>query len=138
MQKVIEIITNAFQENLEAVFLLIVTTGILTLINIVLGTILGTREVGFSGGKFLHGFVKGLIVSLCIFAFCYTLNLLSLTLGLVDINISIEVITVLEVVMVMAVWDIDLAKEIFEKVKSLKTLKYFSYEDVNDYDVDRG
>lgn len=138
MQVIINAISNAFQENLEAVFLLIIVTASMCLINIVLGTILGTSEVGFNLNKFLHGFLKGLIVSVCIFVFCYTLNLLSLTLGLIDINISVEVITVLEVVMVMVVWDLDLSKEIFEKMKSLKELKYISYEDVNDYDTNRG
>lgn len=140
MKVIIETIQNAFSENLEAVVLLIVVTGILYLINIILGTILGTFDIGFNLKKFLFGFLKGLIASLCIFVFCYALNLLALTLKLVDIVISVDVLTVLEVITVLAVWDIDLSKEIFEKIKSLKELKYVKYEDVsklvNDYSTD--
>ena len=138
MEKIIEIITKAMSENLEAVVLLIVVTGILYLLNILFGTILGTNEVGFNAKKFLFGFLKGLYACLGIFAFCYALNLFSLTLALIDINISVEVITVLEVVSVMVTWDIDLTKEIYEKIKQLKELKYVAYEDitVNDYSVD--
>lgn len=130
MKVIIETIQNAFSENLEAVVLLIVATGILYLINILLGTILGTFDVGFNFKKFLFGFLKGLVASICIFVFCYALNLLTLTLKLVDIVISVDVLTVLEVITVLAVWCIDLAKEIFEKIKSLKELKYIKYEDI--------
>ena len=135
MNIIIETIKQAFGENLEAVFLLIVCTAILYLINIVLGTILGANNIGFKVKKFAFGFLKGLIVSISIFAFCFVLNLLSLTLALVDIKISVSVITVLEVVGVLAIWDLDMCQEIFEKIKSLKELKYLTYEDVNDYSV---
>lgn len=135
MNIVVETIKQAFGENLEAVFLLILCTAILYLINIVLGTILGANNIGFKVKKFAFGFLKGLIVSISIFAFCFVLNLLSLTLALVDIKISASVLTVLEVVGVLAIWDLDMCQEIFEKIKSLKELKYLSYEDINDYSV---
>ena len=130
MKTIIDTITKAFSSNLEAVVLLIVCTAILYLINILFGTILGTINIGFDLKKFLFGFVKGALASLCIFAFCYSLNLLSLTLALVDIIISVDVLTVLEVITVLAVWDIDLSKEIFDKIKSLKELKYVTYDAV--------
>jgi len=135
MKVIIDTIQNAFSENLEAVVLLIVVTALLYLINIILGTILGTFNIGFNLKKFLFGFLKGTVASLCIFAFCYSLNLLALTLKLVDIVVSVSVLTVIEVITVLATWDIDLSTEIFEKVKSLKELKYLKYGDVtvNDY-----
>ena len=141
MKLIIETIQKAFSENLDAVVLLIIVTAMLYLINIVLGTILGTHQVGFNLKKFLFGFLKGIIASLCIFAFCYALNLLSLTLKLVDIVVSVDVLTIVETIAVLSTWAIDLSKEIFEKVKSLKELKYIKYEDVsvNDYQTnDRG
>ena len=141
MKLIIETIQKAFSENLDAVVLLIIVTAMLYLINIVLGTILGTHQVGFNLKKFLFGFLKGTIASLCIFAFCYALNLLALTLKLVDIVVSVDVLTIVEVIAVLSTWAIDLSKEIFEKVKSLKELKYIKYEDVsvNDYQTnDRG
>lgn len=141
MKLIIETIQKAFSENLDAVVLLIIVTAMLYLINIVLGTILGTHQVGFNLKKFLFGFLKGIIASLCIFVFCYALNLLALTLKLVDIVVSVDVLTIVEVIVVLSTWAIDLSKEIFEKVKSLKELKYIKYEDVsvNDYQTnDRG
>ena len=129
MKTIIETIDKAFSENLEAVVLLIICTALLYLVNIALGTILGTREVGFNLKKFLFGFLKGIIAAALIFVFCYSLNLLSLTLALVDITVSVDVITVLEVVGVLAIWDIDMAKEVIEKIKSLKELKYVTYDD---------
>ena len=141
MKLIIETIQKAFSENLDAVVLLIIVTAMLYLINIVLGTILGTHQVGFNFKKFLFGFLKGTIASLCIFVFCYALNLLALTLKLVDIVVSVDVLTIVEVIVVLSTWAIDLSKEIFEKVKSLKELKYIKYEDVsvNDYQTnDRG
>lgn len=141
MKLIIETIQKAFSENLDAVVLLIIVTAMLYLINIVLGTILGTHQVGFNLKKFLFGFLKGTIASLCIFAFCYALNLLALTLKLVDIVVSVDVLTIVEVIVVLSTWAIDLSNEIFEKVKSLKELKYIKYEDVsvNDYQTnDRG
>ena len=140
MKVIIDTIRNAFSENLEAVVLLIIVTALFYLFNIILGTILGSFEVGFNLKKFLFGFLKGIIASLCIFGFCYGLNLLALTLKLIDIVVNTVVITVLEVVMVLYTWAIDLAKEIFDKIKSLKELKYVSYDDiseiVNDYTTD--
>lgn len=130
MKTIIEMITKAFSENLEAVVLLIFVTAMLYLINIILGTILGSFNIGFNMKKFLLGFAKGVIASLCIFAFCYALNLLSLTLAIVDIVISVSVLTVIEVITVLSVWAIDLSQEIFEKIKSLKELKYITYNDV--------
>lgn len=130
MQVIIKTINDAFQENLEAVVLLIIVTAMFYFLNIVFGTILGTSDIGFDFKKFMFGVLKGLVASLGIFAFCYSLNLFALTLALININISVEVITVLEVIGVMVVWDIDLAKEIYEKLKALKELKYIKYEDI--------
>ena len=138
MKTIIETITKAFNSNLEAVVLLIFVTAMLYLINIVLGTILGAFNIGFNFNKFVLGFVKGFIASLCIFVFCYSLNLLSLTLSLVEITISTSVLTVLEVISVLSIWDLDLSADIYEKIKNLKQLKYLSYDDVsiNDNKVD--
>lgn len=130
MATIIRTIEEAVQENLEAICLLIIVTAILYIANIIFGTVLGTKKDGFDFNKFLYGFWKGVLAAVGIFVFCYSLNLFALTLKLINISISVEVITVLEVIGVMATWDIDLAKEVFEKIKSLKELKYISYDDI--------
>lgn len=130
MNVIVQTICNAINNNLDAIVLLIIVTGILYLANIIFGTVLGTREEGFNLDKFLYGFYKCLLAGMGIFVFCFGLNLFSLTLALIDIIISVDVITILEVIGVLATWDIDLSKEVLEKIKSLKELKYVSYDDV--------
>ena len=118
-------------ENLETIVLMLIVVNTLYAINITLGTIIGTMTESFSQKKFLFGILKAIITSACIFAFCYALNLFSLTLQLTkDITISSDFITTLEVFTVLVTWAIDLAKDILEKVKAMKTLKYVAYNDV--------
>lgn len=131
MSTVIRVITDAVQENLETIILMLIVVGSLNLVNIVLGTIIGTMTEKFNAKKFLFGVFKAFIMGLSIFVFCYTLNLFSLTLQLTkDITISADFITTVEVFTILVVWALDLAKDIIEKIKGMKTLKYVSYEDV--------
>lgn len=131
MATIIKLIQEAMSENLETVVLMLIVVGSLSGINIVLGTIIGSFTEGFDAKKFFFGILKAFIIGLCIFVFCYTLNLFSLTLELTkDITISSDFITTVEVFTILIAWALDLAKDILEKVKGMKTLKYIKYEDV--------
>lgn len=131
IQNVIKIIQEAVQENLETITLMLIVVTSLYLINILFGTILGTIKEEFIPKKFFFGLFKCLAADTGIFAFCYTLNLFALTLqSTKDITISADFITTVEVFTILVVWGIDLAKDIIEKIKSMKTLKYVKYEDV--------
>lgn len=131
METIIQTIQKAMQENLETVILMLIVVGSLSGINIVLGTIIGTFTTEFDAKKFFFGILKAFIIGLCIFVFCYTLNLFALTLQLTkDITISSDFITTVEVFTILIVWALDLAKDIIEKIKSMKTLKYVKYEDI--------
>ena len=102
METIIKIIEGAIQSNLETVVLMLIVVDSLNLINIILGTIIGTCKEKFDFKKFLFGFVKALVVSACIFGLCYILNLFALTLQLTgDITISTDVITTAEVLIIM-------------------------------------
>lgn len=128
---VIKVITEAVQENLETIILMLIVVGSLSAINIVLGTIIGTVKDKFDPKKFVFGIVKAFVIGLCIFAFCYTLNLFALTLQLTkDITISTDFISTVEVFTILIVWAIDIAKDVIAKIKSMKELKYIKYEDV--------
>lgn len=128
---VINTIKMAVEENLETIILMLIVVGSMNAVNIVLGTIVGTFTEEFKPKKFFFGILKAIIMGVCIFTFCYTLNLFALTLQLTkDISISGEFITTLEVFGVLTIWAFDLSKDIYEKIKSLKTLKYVSYDDV--------
>lgn len=131
MATILKLIQEALQENLETVVLMLIVVGSLSGINIVLGTIIGSFTEGFDYKKFLFGILKAFIIGLCIFVFCYTLNLFALTLQLTkDISISSDFITTVEVFTILIAWALDLAKDILEKIKGMKTLKYIKYEDV--------
>ncbi len=128
---VIKVITEAVQENLETIILMLIVVGSLSAINIVLGTIIGTVKDRFDPKKFVFGIVKAFVIGLCIFAFCYTLNLFALTLQLTkDITISGEAISTVEVFVILVTFALDYAKDVIDKIKSLKELKYVKYEDV--------
>ena len=131
METIIQTIQEAMQENLETVILMLIVVGSLSGINIVLGTIIGTFTEKFDIKKFFFGILKAFIIGLCIFVFCYTLNLFSLTLQLTkDVTISTDFITTVEVFTILIVWAIDIAKDIVAKIKSMKELKYVKYEDI--------
>lgn len=139
MDVVIKTIKAAMQDNLETIVLMLIVVSSLYAVNILFGTIIGTYTQEFNLKKFLFGILKMILADVGIFVFCYTLNLFSLTLQLTnDITISTDFITTLEVFTVLIVWAVDTAKDIIEKIKSLKNLKYISYDDVivNDYSVD--
>lgn len=128
---IIKTITDALQENLDTIVLMLIVVGSLSAINIVMGTIIGTFTDRFDVKKFFFGILKAFVIGLCIFVFCYTLNLFALTLQLTkDVTISTDFITTVEVFTILIVWALDLAKDIIEKIKSMKTLKYVKYEDV--------
>lgn len=131
IQNVIKVIVEAVQSNLETIILMLIVVGSLSVINIVLGTIIGTVKDGFNIKKFLFGILKAIIIGICIFVFCYTLNLFALTLQLTkDIVISADFITTIEVFVILVAWAYDIGKDIIEKLKSMKTLKYIKYDDV--------
>ena len=129
--KIIQTIEKAVQENLDTIVLMLIVVGSLSAINIVLGTIIGTFTDKFDVKKFFFGILKAFVIGLCIFAFCYTLNLFALTLQLTkDITISTDFISTVEVFTILIVWAIDIAKDVIAKIKSMKELKYIKYEDV--------
>ena len=114
-------IEKAVQENLETIVLMLIVVGSLNAINIVLGTIIGTFTDKFDAKKFFFGILKAIVIGLCIFAFCYTLNLFALTLQLTkDITISTDFISTVEVFTILIVWAIDIAKDVIAKKKSMK------------------
>lgn len=132
MNVVLKTINAAVQENLETILLMLIVVGSLSTINITLGTIVGSITEKFNFKKFIFGVFKAFIIALCIFALCYTLNLFSLTLELTkDITISTDFISTVEIAVILVVWALDLAKDIVEKIKALRNLKYVTYTDVS-------
>lgn len=131
LNKVIEIIRAAVEENLETVVLMLIVVASLYITNILFGTILGTFTEEFIPKKFFFGILKGIVGCTGVLCYCYSLNLFALTLQTTkDISISNDLVNTLMVIGVLVAWAWDLATDIYNKLKSFKTLKYVSYDDV--------
>lgn len=115
----------------KTLLLLLAIVGGLEIINIVLGTILGTCTIKFDFKKFLFGILKAIVIAICIVGTCYLCELFAFTLNSIEgIEIKTEIVNAIEIVCVVVAWCVDLFKEVLEKIKSLKDLKYISYDDV--------
>lgn len=131
MEKILELLKQAYDGNLIIVASMVIVVMGLYATNIFFGTIIGTKEIGFDFKKFFYGVVKALGCGVGIFAFCYLLNLFALTMNLTDlIKINEAVTTTIEVIGVLYLWAMDLSKEVLEKIKSWRDLKYVTYDNI--------
>lgn len=131
MDLIIKTLQDAIQINLVYVVLMEIVVAGLFIFNIWLGTVLGTRKEGFDWKKFFFGIFKDINILLIIFGVCYILNLFVCVLNLIkDIEINIDIVTTLEIIAILIAWGIDLTKDIVEKIKSIKELKYIKYDDI--------
>lgn len=128
---IMKIIESAVEQNLETVVLMLIVVASLYVTNILFGTILGTFTEEFIPKKFFFGILKGMVGCTGVLCYCYSLNLFALTLQTTkDISISNDLVNTLMVIGVLVAWAWDLAIDIYNKLKSFKTLKYISYDDV--------
>lgn len=131
IEHILKVIEEAMQENLETVVLMLLVVASLYITNILFGTLLGTFTEKFIPKKFFFGILKGIVGCIGVFAYCYSLNLFALTLqSTKNITVSNDLVNTLMVIGVLVAWAWDLALDIYAKLKSFKTLKYISYDDV--------
>lgn len=139
---ILNILRSAWQVNVEYVIVLDIVIALLYIFNILLGTIIGTSQEGFSIKKFLFGVLKTVGVLIIVIGVCYTLNIFALVINLIEgLEISTSIVNALEVIGIIVAIGIDMAKEVIDKIKDFRELKYISYDDVRtiDYNVaDRG
>lgn len=122
---------QALDSNISYVILLDVVIGMLYLFNTLLGAILGTTNEGFNFKKLMFGILKAVCIMLIIVGLCYVLNVFVIVINLIEgLEISTSIVTTLELVGVLISIGVDLAKEVLEKVKAFRSLKYVSYEDI--------
>lgn len=131
-----EIIINIFNEviqdkNLPLLFVFCLCAFGFSIIEDILGTLLGTINEGFDFKKKLLGLVKRIAIGLTIMAFGFIVDYFVVALNnLPSIEIGTEIVTVLEIVAMVVTWCIDSARKIIEKLKSIKELQYTKYEDI--------
>ena len=131
MEIINKVLIGALDSNISYAVLMDIVIGFLFLANCILGGIIGARTEKFSVKKFLFGVLKALIIMFIIIGTCYVLNVFTLTLNLIEgVNIGTEMVSTLELLGILITNGIDIAKEVLEKVKAFRDLKYVSYDDI--------
>lgn len=130
MLKIINSISSVLTDKMEVVLVFLLVSGGMYIVNIILGSLNALFSKEFDWKKHIYGVAKACVACLSILFFCVLLNLFNYGLSLINIIVPDTVITVLEVIGVLVGWCYDLALDIFDKIKGLKTLKYISYDDV--------
>lgn len=121
--------------NMEAPIVFLIVAIVLRVCNIILGSIDAMFKKDFNWGKFFSGIEKMVVVAITILMVITTLNLFAYGLTLIEVVLPKDTVSAFEVVLIIVTWCIDLAKEVTEKIKSLKDLKYVKYEDVTQQDA---
>lgn len=116
--------------DLEAPIVFLIVAIVLRIINIVLGSIDAMFKKEFDWGKFMSGIEKMVIVAITILMTILALNLFAYGLTLIDVVLPKDMVSAFEVVLIVVTWCIDLAKEVTEKIKAMKELKYVKYDDI--------
>lgn len=116
--------------DLEAPIVFLIVAIVLRIINIVLGSIDAMFKKEFDWGKFMSGIEKMVIVAVTILMTILALNLFAYGLTLIDVVLPKDMVSAFEVVLIVVTWCIDLAKEVTEKIKAMKDLKYVKYDDI--------
>ena len=131
MEIVINVLSEALDKNISYAVLMCIILFFLYLANILLGCILGTMADGFNLKKFIFGIVKALCMLFIVVGVCYILNVFTLTINLIEgININTEIVSTLELLTILITITLDTAKEVLDKIKAFRDLKYISYDDV--------
>lgn len=131
MEIISKVLFEAFDVNLSYVILLDIVLGFMYGANILLSVIINTRQEKFDIRKFFFGVLKAICVLLIILGVCYILNVFTLTLNLIEaISINMELVTTLEIILVLVTYIADISAELLSKIKSFREIKYISQENI--------
>ncbi len=130
MVKIIDSISSVLTDKMEVVLVFLLVSGGMYVVNIILGSLNAIFSKEFDWKKHFYGVAKAFVACLSILFFCVLLNLFNYGLSLVDIRVGDQVVTLLQTLGVIVGWCYDLALDIYDKIKGLKTLKYISYDDI--------
>lgn len=131
MELVLQVLSDALQENLAWVTLTIICVAMLYLINTALGFAMAYFKCEVDMKFLLATTIRNMVVLICLFATCYALNVFMGTLNVISgLSINTDVVSTMEIIAIVLAWCVDLSKNILEKLKSFKELKYIKYEDI--------
>lgn len=88
-------------DNLLTITYLMGMLAIAIIVNTTLGSLIANRKKKFSWKKLFRGLLKSIIIALCMLAFCLTLELVPAILSRIGINVPEDIITVLEMAIML-------------------------------------
>lgn len=106
-------------DDMLTIIMLLSVLGVLYVANTVLGIMLKTKGQGFNFIAFRKGFVKALVIALCVVGFCFCLEVIPMILARIGIVIDETSVTILEVIGVFMTAYKKYALDCYEKVKIL-------------------
>lgn len=130
MSKIFTDIGQYVFDKIEVVIVFLIVAGGMYVVNIVLGSLNALFTNEFDWKKHLYGVAKAVVACCSILMFCLLLNLFSYGLSLINVVLPDSVVTIIEVICILVGWCYDLSLDIIDKIKGLKTLKYISYDDI--------
>lgn len=130
MSKIFTDIGQYVFDKIEVVIVFLIVAGGMYVVNIILGSLNAIFTNEFDWKKHLYGVAKAVVACCSILMFCLLLNLFSYGLSLINVVLPDSVVTIIEVICILVGWCYDLSLDIINKIKGLKTLKYISYDDI--------
>lgn len=120
-----ELVIKTIQEDAITISLLIAVTGVLMLINILLGSIMAGvfKFEKWDWNKFWQGFIKLFVFVVCIYAYCVVLDVIPLIFERIRIEIPQDIVTTLQVIGVFAVLVIKYCKKVYEQILTITGIK---------------
>lgn len=128
--KLLTSITSSVFSNMEAPIVFLIVAIALRIANIILGSIDAMFKKDFDWGKFFSGIWKMLVVAVTILIVIIVLNLFAYGLSLIDIKLPEGTFNAMQCILIIVTWCVDLAQEVADKIKSMRDLKYVSYDDI--------
>lgn len=137
MKLFLDLLSNAIQDNLVILLALMFTMALFELADLGLGFYIGVINDSFSWKKLFFGLLKRVVLLACVLVIGYGTNLLGLIVelfiqmfgGKFETNI---IVSIVEIILVVLAWVVDLTKDIVAKLKQVRTLKYTTYEEVEE------
>lgn len=114
-----KLILETLASNLLTLILSLVLLGSLMLTNMILGGIMSATVGEFDKARFFRSVIKALLIVLCVCVYYCCLELMPILLVKIGIDVPSDLVTTIEVLLVVVASFTKYAKEIFAKLMTL-------------------
>lgn len=109
--------------SLITVFYMLMMLAIAIISNTILGAVIANRKEEFDVRKLFQGIVKSILIAFCMLLLCVTLELLPIILNKIGIEISNDLITIMEIVSITVTAYKKYAVDCVDKFKIILNIK---------------